>query len=172
MFSNLCNDVLSTPLGVALSLLALVVASGCRRHETPMVVADGGAITSSASSSTSRVSEPRPQTVDGGACRRDVDCPTGLSCMFEEAGCDKRGICKIPRGPRNCYVAIAMCSCGERRSFYGPGGCAGVAGEPWELYACPCSTDADCRGGQRCVPVGAKPHRPDATRECRDPSER
>lgn len=44
-----------------------------------------------------------------------------------------------------------MCSCTRKKTFYGGGGCAGQGvTEPWELYGCPCASDADCRDGQTC----------------------
>ena len=90
---------------------------------------------------------------DAGGCRGASDCPPGQSCLFETAGCKLAGTCGIPNF-HTCYVGIPMCSCGRGESFYGGGGCAGVdVKEPWELYGCPCTTSADCRGGQVCVPA-------------------
>jgi hypothetical protein len=58
-----------------------------------------------------------------------------------------------------------MCSCATKKTFYGRGGCAGQGvGEPWELYGCPCTTDADCRGGQTCVASRSRQN----ARECAD----
>ena len=63
-----------------------------------------------------------------------------------------------------------MCSCKRHETFFGLGGCAGSGvREPWELYACACVTDGDCRGGQRCMPKTPAVSRPDAERVCRDP---
>ena len=105
-----------------------------------------------------------------GSCHSDADCSTGRSCFFREEGCATAGTCLVSDGPRNCNMAIAMCSCGRRVTFFGSGGCAGSGvREPWELYACPCVTDSDCRGGQRCVPKLAGASLPSTLRECRDP---
>ena len=79
-------------------------------------------------------------------------------------------MCLVSDGPRKCNVAIPMCSCKRHETFFGSGGCAGSeVREPWELYACPCVTDRDCRGGQRCVPKKLGVSRPDTERECLDP---
>ena len=113
---------------------------------------------------------PRGQPTDSGTCD-GVKCASGQACVYE-AGCASKGKCGALL-TRNCNVAIAMCSCARHETFYGPGGCAGQATESWELYACACSTDDDCRGGQRCVPVRVgRPSRPGATRECRAPDDR
>jgi hypothetical protein len=106
----------------------------------------------------------------GAACKSSGECQSGLACLFEGPGCDVVGHCIEPGGvgPRNCAVAIPMCTCGSQRlTIFGSGGCAGRAFEPWELYACSCAVDGDCRAEQRCVPVGSM-HRAGATRECRD----
>lgn len=104
----------------------------------------------------------------GAECTRAADCAAPLVCLFGERGCSNTGKCSAS-GPRlrNCHTAIPMCSCASNRTFFGPGGCAGEALEPWELYACPCASDRDCVSEQRCVPVDARPHRQGATRECR-----
>lgn len=150
------------------SLLVLSVVA-CRPREQVKVDVEG--IDGGTNVSTTPTTSPINVGVDGGACETDAHCPKGQLCLFTESGCQTTGHCRSSSPVRNCYAAIAMCSCRDHRTFYGAGGCAGAAGERWELYACPCSSDADCRGGQRCRPVSAKPHRPDAAKECRDPNE-
>jgi hypothetical protein len=156
-------------------VLAVFVLAAASCHAREKVVADergDAGIMSTTPSAGSRPSPSAPKAGDGGTCQSDAECASGLHCLFETAGCSERGQCKASGlSARNCYIAVAMCSCRDRRTFYGAGGCAGSAGEPWELYACPCASDADCRAGQRCFNVGAKPHRADATKECRDPRE-
>lgn len=154
------------------ALLAMFVLStvSCHAREKATVT-DGGerGIASATPSAVLRPAGSTSPTSDGKTCQTDRECPSGLHCLFEASGCQQPGHCKTPDPAPECYVAIAMCSCRERRTFYGPGGCSGAAGEPWEIYACPCSSDTDCRGGQRCVAVSNKPHPPGATKECRDP---
>jgi hypothetical protein len=118
--------------------------------------------------------EPIPKelgtAVGGAACKSSQECASGLGCSFEDPGCDTVGHCTDLGAARrsSCASAVPMCTCGvQRLTFFGSGGCAGQAFEPWELYACSCAVDLDCHAGQRCVPVGAM-HRSGALRECRD----
>ncbi len=164
-----------------LSLVLVTTAlAACQTSGTT----DHGASTSvSAPSSSSAPSSAAPTAApslpanaglpaDAGplACRAAKDCAEGETCHFKQPGCDVVGECvKGPAYGGRCNIAIPMCSCANHTTFFGQGGCAGNAAEPWELYACTCSTDADCRQGQVCVETTAgRPHKADATRECRD----
>ena len=102
------------------------------------------------------------------ACKTSADCAAGLTCLFDTDGCTSPGYCgdSTVMYPRNCNIAIPLCGCTTHKSFYGPGGCAGASPEPWTLYACACTTDADCGGGQHCVAMTSAPHRPGATLQC------
>ncbi len=102
------------------------------------------------------------------ACKTSADCAAGLTCLFDTDGCASPGYCGDANVvyPRNCNIAIPLCGCTTHKSFFGPGGCAGASPEPWTLYACACTTDADCGGGQHCVAVTSTPHRPGATLQC------
>lgn len=166
--------------------LLLVITTACKPSAS-QDVADAHAVSPPISSSASAapkapvvsvapIAPTPPQSTGAGrvgaSCKDGSDCSAGLTCVFEEEGCSATGQCRAGGVPtRNCNAAIPMCACRDHRTFYGPGGCAGKAGERWELYACPCKTDADCVSGQRCVPVDARPHRASAAKECRAPHE-
>jgi hypothetical protein len=144
------------------ALLFAVFAQACR---------PGAAVPDDAGT-TKTTSTVGGDSSGGGSCHTSAECPAKQACFYKESGCSELGRCAPEGAPSStCYVAIAMCSCVDHRTFYGAGGCAGHGvTEPWELYACPCTTDADCHAGQKCVPTDAKPHRAGASRECRDPA--
>lgn len=163
----------------SLLLLALLALGACRPVASRADVDPAASATAmlpataTATAATNPMSAPRPVASNtiplaAGTCRTNADCPSDHGCVFSEAGCTTQAKC-VRGGVRlhNCNAAIPMCACSDRHTFYGPGGCAGAAAEPWELYACACKVDSDCGGGQRCVPTGGRPHRPDTSRECR-----
>ena len=148
------------------SSLAFVLfgAAACRAGGVSTTTSTSTAVSTATATSTAR------GDAAAGPCRADADCAAGRSCFFPEAGCATAGTCLVSDDPRACNKSIAMCSCTRHVTFYGSGGCAGSGvREPWELLACTCGADADCRGGQRCVPAMAGSSRPGAAGECRDP---
>ena len=167
-------------IGLVLALAASVSCNSCKRSadETSSLAAPNAS-----PSALPQASSP-PSGPDAGApCHRAADCSSGQSCFFDVPGCTAAGVCgdsaQLPS--RACNQGIPMCSCERHVTFYGAGGCAGQGvKEPWERYGCPCTTDAECRGDQRCVPAGpgARPQPgpprecgggPCLAKECRDP---
>ena len=163
----------SEPAAPTRAVASTVAALPGEAHTAPVVAAPSVTAASADSPSATASSPSSPGSASPsskGSCHRDADCSVGSSCFFEDEGCAAAGRCRVSGTTRKCNVAIPMCSCARHETFFGAGGCAGSSvREPWDLYACSCKTDADCKAGQLCLPTnGMSTSRPGSTHECRD----
>jgi hypothetical protein len=135
--------------------LAIALASGaiaCRSSSeaVPDAAVDGAAAAPKAPATVDAAAALADD--DGAPCANDGDCASGLVCFYVNPGCEARsrnGACRAPSWGHECAVNRPMCGC-DGRTLWGRV-CAGVIQERWSsLERCPCTTDADCKGGQQC----------------------